>query len=472
MSRLLVLLPIVLWAEGGVSGDAPFWKLLVFAAGLFVPAGVMAWQVRRATGRPAWQPSLQRVGRMMLAGKLAVLGWFAFGMYELGWAAAVGRLDDLLPLPALLAAVGSVPAYVGWAALWWAYYPAERAEREHVAWWWTGGGMNPRPMPGRGWYVWRRVRAEVLLMAVPVLLALLALNLVTRFAGDVSEAAEAGLQLAAVIVVFACAPPLMVRLLPTTPLPRGSLRTGLEKLAADAGVSCRDILIWRTDHTMANALVMGLLPPMRYVLLSDLLIETLDQRQIEAVFAHEAGHVRHRHLAWFAAGAGLLMLLAIGPGAALEWWLVTTLGYGLGGGLTVALAAGVAIAGIGWLSRRFERQADVFAARLMQRQADGRDVVGGEGATAFVSALKAVCRINLIPLSPFRWHARRPISSLLAWCGHVAASYFHGTMPARIAHILHAAADPRRTRRFDAKMLALRAALLALIAAAGAYTLG
>ena len=61
----------------------------------------------------------------------------------------------------------------------------------------------------------------------------------------------------------------------------------------------RDILVWRTHSNMGNAAVMGILPHMRYVLLSDLLLETMTDEQIEAVFAHEMGHVVHRHMAWF-----------------------------------------------------------------------------------------------------------------------------------------------------------------------------
>ena len=78
-------------------------------------------------------------------------------------------------------------------------------------------------------------------------------------------------------------------------------------------VSSGDLLVWRSDGMMINAAVMGLLAPVRYVLLSDGLLATMNVSQIEAVFGHEAGHVRHRHIQHF-----LLFALA-------GWFLVVGL---------------------------------------------------------------------------------------------------------------------------------------------------
>ena len=47
--------------------------------------------------------------------------------------------------------------------------------------------------------------------------------------------------------------------------------------------------------------------------MSDALLESLSDRQIEAVFAHEVGHGRHRHLWWYMAMAVSAMTLS--------WWL-------------------------------------------------------------------------------------------------------------------------------------------------------
>ena len=74
----------------------------------------------------------------------------------------------------------------------------------------------------------------------------------------------------------------------------------------------RDILLWQTNHNMGNAAVMGLVPRMHYILLSDVLLETMTDQQIEAVFAHEIGHVKHWHMGWYIVMIATLMMLLFG----------------------------------------------------------------------------------------------------------------------------------------------------------------
>src|SRR5829696_9781819 len=100
-------------------------------------------------------------------------------------------------------------------------------------------------------------------------------------------------------LVFLLAPELLRRVLQTQSLPDSPLRRRLERLCERVGMRYRDILLWRTQNNMGNAAVMGILPPVRYILLSDLLLERMDDEQIEAVFAHEVGHVVHRHMSWY-----------------------------------------------------------------------------------------------------------------------------------------------------------------------------
>src|SRR6202012_3301758 len=86
------------------------------------------------------------------------------------------------------------------------------------------------------------------------------------------------------------------------------LRDRLERLAARFGFRFTDILLWGTDNSVFNAVVTGALPRFRYVLLSDALVDSLDEHEVAAVFGHEMGHVRHRHLASF----GLFFLGSLG----------------------------------------------------------------------------------------------------------------------------------------------------------------
>lgn len=139
----------------------------------------------------------------------------------------------------------------------------------------------------------------------------------------------------------------------------GPLRRRFESISKAAGFTARKVLIWETDQMMANAAIVGLLPSRRIVLLSDALIAQLDEDELSAVYAHEMGHAHHHHvpvfLAW-AVGAFMMADLAlrgVGPTSEL-------------GALWIALTfLGAWAIWFGWMSRRFELQADLFALRAV-----------------------------------------------------------------------------------------------------------
>ena len=74
--------------------------------------------------------------------------------------------------------------------------------------------------------------------------------------------------------------------------------------------------MWDTRGGVANAMVAGPLPWVRYVFLSDRLLDELTPGEVEAVFGHEVGHVRHGHFFFYAA----FMLLSVA--ALIGGWLV------------------------------------------------------------------------------------------------------------------------------------------------------
>ncbi|MFH1423328.1 MAG: M48 family metalloprotease, partial [Planctomycetota bacterium] len=103
--------------------------------------------------------------------------------------------------------------------------------------------------------------------------------------------------IAVVVLVFMLLAPLVLRFIwKTEPLKAGALRDSLEKILRDSGTGVHDILIWNTGGGFSNALMTGLIKPFRYVFLTDGLLNNLTQREIEAVFAHEIGHAKHKHL--------------------------------------------------------------------------------------------------------------------------------------------------------------------------------
>src|SRR5262249_44127193 len=86
----------------------------------------------------------------------------------------------------------------------------------------------------------------------------------------------------------------------TQRLPDGPLRERFSRTCQRIGLRYREILLWRTHGLAVNAAVMGFIPSLRYILVSDALLQTMTDEEIEAVFGHEAGHVQHWHLHFFA----------------------------------------------------------------------------------------------------------------------------------------------------------------------------
>ena len=95
--------------------------------------------------------------------------------------------------------------------------------------------------------------------------------------------------------------------------------------------------------------------PHHFRLLSDGLLSTMSQRQVEAVFGHEAGHARRHHLLYFGVFSILSMLVV---GGVLEL-LIRVFHVGVGPLNIVALGGMLATwrVAFGYLSRKFERGA-------------------------------------------------------------------------------------------------------------------
>jgi STE24 endopeptidase len=165
---------------------------------------------------------------------------------------------------------------------------------------------------------------------------------------------------------------------PTRSLPEGPLRDRLERVARRVGFRFNDLLVWDTGHLMVNACVTGVLPSFRYVLLSDALIDSLSPAEVAAVLGHELGHVAHRHLPFFGffflGSLGVLSLMTRLFSLPLAWfeglpWITADHIPQLGEFAEAAIILG--FVGVffwlafGHLSRRFERQADVFGCRVV-----------------------------------------------------------------------------------------------------------
>lgn len=164
----------------------------------------------------------------------------------------------------------------------------------------------------------------------------------------------------ALLALFAAGVPNLIRAAwRTERLPDGVERSVLEGVAKLAGFRCRELYLWRTANGVANAAILGLFPRQRVVLFTDLLLAELDLRQLASVFAHEIGHAKRHHVAIFATWSFAALFAA---DLLAERWASDQVGAAAA---TLAAAMVVWAFVFGWMSRRFELQADLFSLRLV-----------------------------------------------------------------------------------------------------------
>ncbi|MFA6498796.1 MAG: M48 family metalloprotease [Desulfurivibrionaceae bacterium] len=174
----------------------------------------------------------------------------------------------------------------------------------------------------------------------------------------------------------------IVRLWGCTPLPPGPTRQRLEDFCHSQNLRFTDILIWPLfEGRMLTAGVMGLSRHFRYLLITPALLEATTQEEIEAVMAHELGHVKRYHLQLYLflfLGFGLLSQVSAAPflllllSSDLFYQLITLTGKSpdtiltLAGAIILfALMLGYFRFIFGFFLRNFERQADLSALTAM-----------------------------------------------------------------------------------------------------------
>lgn len=379
-------------------------------------------------------------------------------------------IDDRYPyLQILLDLVVLSPFVVTLIVHWIANYPIERMMRGDDSRWRSGAGAATFGSWGFRPYLEFHIRHYILVVAVPMALILFTADM-TRGYGEELRAWSRWQWTPDVLLgcvaclVFVIAPVILRRIWWTSSLEAGPTRQRLERLAQKVGLGFRDILKWNSDGLMINAAVMGLIAPIRYVLLSDGLLSAMSTRQVESVFGHEVGHIRHRHIQHFLVFAYVGWLLTAGTMEGLAYMLLargveSTTAIQLTEGIGVLVAVVIWGAGFGWLSRRFERQADLFAARCVTPDAAGctepcgvhpRENESDEGdhrlcatgAAIFASALDRVAVLNGIPHDEYSWR--------------------HSSIGYRIRFLTSLAGDPNRLARFEKVVRRAKRAMLVI----------
>lgn len=454
--------PDLIGRLGEALGGVAFVGALAFGLGRLVAARVSrrGYASSRLRRRYSWGV---RIIEAM------TLGVYAGILYGAGWPIVVRSgfglgdtilLDDLLIL---------LPYFLAQLIGWWGLYAAERALR-------PSGRHGSGQVANLGRFLTLKVRQSLGLVLPGLLVFSLGQDLARQqwpgWAGG-GWAPLAGMAFMGLLVLVLS--PLFVRLAwPTHPLPTGPLRDRLEHLAKRYGFRCTDILVWDTGHVLVNAGVTGPLPWFRYVLLTDALIENLNPLEVAAVFGHEIGHIAHRHLfylGFFSVGSlGVMALLPkfidaylipisplLVPIAGGDSILVSILQSGLG---LLSLAAYFLLF-FGHVSRRFERQADVFGCRTVScGQSDCPPHIDPDSPMGTTPAMVPLCPVGIRIFA-------NALANVAALNGmeHGMRSWRHGSIKWRIGFLEGLEGRPEAERRFQTGVGRLRLGLaLALIA--------
>jgi STE24 endopeptidase len=184
-----------------------------------------------------------------------------------------------------------------------------------------------------------------------------------------------------------------------TPLPEGSLRERLLKLAERTCFRARSIQVMdgskRSRHS--NAFFTGF-GSFRKIVLFDTLIQQLAEVELEAVLAHEIGHFKKKHIpkTLLVSALGSLTALWLISLLATQEWFYRSFGFEPGSIVPALLLFGL-VSGVftfwfspvaHWWSRRYEYQADAFAAGVMNEP------------HSLIGALRKLNEKNLSNLTP------------------------------------------------------------------------
>jgi len=305
------------------------------------------------------------------------------------WVGAWG--DSTGSLAAWLVAIGLVVSMLNWPLAW---YDQFRLEERF--------GFNTTT--ARTWWL-DRGKGILLGVTLGYLLLVLILKIV-RLAGPVWWIWAFGCVVAFQALMMVLAPALILPLFNKfSPLSEGPLKERLLALARRVGFAAHSIEVMdgsrRSRHS--NAFFTGL-GRFRKIVLFDTLIEQLNDEELEAVLAHEIGHFKLRHVLKIMAGSMAGILVA--------FWIIARLAgqpsfyhaFGFEPGtiepalLLFSLLSGPVLFWFSpvlhYWSRRYEYQADAFAARSIGR------------VEPLVQALRKLHQENLSNLTPHPCYSR------------------------------------------------------------------
>ena len=392
---------------GGAAGSDGAAALTVFGSllllwGIYHVFALLAGRRMDRAGSLSAAWATERLATWVLAAGASIV---VYATLVLGWLDAARNLvGDLVLVDELLAAS---PFILLVLATWWSGYPITRRLKEALIWRHLHEGVPLHPPPTRAQHVISQARFHLLSVLTPMSLLTAWEEVVLRVPAWAGWEApprwwltlEAPISWAGIVLIISMVPALLRRVWDTTELEEGSIREQSLDVCRRYGVKVRGPFLWRTHGTMLNGAILGLFYPFRYMLFTDALLERLTRQELEGVIAHEVAHVYERHMVWL----GVLVLASVLAAG----WIGAGAAYVFAPALSVdamwpaILALGGTVLVFGWVSRRFEWQADAFAVRHLTPSAEPAQAVTAEAAASMVATLQAVADLNGIRTERF-----------------------------------------------------------------------
>lgn len=408
----------------------------------------------------------------MVAASILVFGWgwFVNNVFVVSW----NGEQILSPFAELLV---PLPYFIILVSAWLIYYDSERAL--HTT---TQFGSRSRDFWTRWGYFLHHLRQFVMLVMLPVMLFVTQQTLSNFFPEWIQSD---WYRLASIFVVLSLIlfmPLVMKPLLGLQKMPAGPLRSRLEQISERLHFKYRDFLLWPTHGAVANAMIVGLLPRIRYVIFTDRILEDLPPEEVDAVFGHEVGHAKHGHIWSYLVFLGL-SITTLGTAFLLLGDMLMRAGVKMPEGtehlvaiLPLVFAAAYFFLVFGFLSRRCERQADVYGCRSVScnnpacRGHDDSTVYPDHarglcptGIRTFMNALQHVEMVNgVIAVEEEQSRSLRLIvHGFFRW----VRSWQHSTISRRVAFLRSLIENPMNERVFQRRVTVLRWGLIVGIAA-------
>ena len=291
---IIVLLIYATYQPAAETNFTPIDTALLFAAlhVLFITYNRSLFQnLQRRVTRESYTRLDNRFNNLLTRQSVLSIALFAIDVYGLSLPSFFISLPLFSRMPTLLALV-FLALFVSYLAVVWAFaYDAHRRL--------YGSDIS------RSAYVWSQIS-----FSVPVLLPWLVLSAITDLINalpfewlknQLATTTGSVVYFMFFLVIVAVIGPVMIqKFWRCRPLEDSTMRQRIEALCKKANLEYADILYWPIfGGRMITAGVMGLIKKFRYILVTSALLSSLQPAEIDAVIAHEIGHVKRYHLVFY-----------------------------------------------------------------------------------------------------------------------------------------------------------------------------